>query len=159
CDKSAQEHDSLLMRFAVSPQSTVPTGQDLVRVQESFDKLVPVAGLAADLFYQRLFYFAPSLRRMFPDDMRDQKRSLMLTLAPVPRGLHDLDRLLPQVTALGAQPARYGVEAYHYQLVGETLIWTLERCLGNDFTSEVRLAWTRVYAVLAALMQEGAHEA
>jgi len=142
----------------VSPQSTVPTGQDLVRVQESFDKLVPVAGLAADLFYQRLFYVAPSLRRMFPEDMRDQKRNLMLTLATVIQGLHDFDRLLPQVTALGAQHAGYGVELHHYQVVGETLIWTLERCLGNAFTPEVRLAWTRVYAVLAALMQDGAHE-
>jgi len=35
-----------------------------------------------DLFYDRLFYLAPSLRRMFPTDMRrTQKRKLMLMIA------------------------------------------------------------------------------
>src|SRR5262249_14165565 len=142
------------MRPIVSSADHVPTERDLVLVRDSFDKVVPIAGIAADLFYERLFYLAPSLRRMFPADMRDQKRKLMVMIASAVQGLHDLDRLVPQLTALGAQHAGHGVEPRHYAIVGEALIWTLERGLGNAFTPPVRQAWTRVYGLLAAVMQD-----
>lgn len=143
----------------MSSPNNVPTERDLMLVRESFDKVVPIAGIAADLFYERLFYLAPSLRGMFPVDMRDQKRKLMVMIATAVQGLHDLDRLVPQLTALGAQHAGYGVQSHHYAIVGDALIWTLERGLGNDFTPAVRQAWTRVYGLLAAVMQDGASEA
>jgi hemoglobin-like flavoprotein len=43
--------------------------------------------------------------------------------------------------------------------VGDALIWTLERGLGNAFTPAARQAWIRVYALLAAVMQYGVSEA
>ena len=147
------------MRPTVSSQDHVPTERDIALVCDSFDKVVPIAGVAADLFYQRLFYLAPSLRGMFPEDMRDQKRKLMVMIANAVQGLRDLDRLVPQLTTLGARHAGYGVEPRHYAIVGEALIWTLERGLGNAFTPQVRQAWTRVYGLLAAVMQDGARDA
>jgi hemoglobin-like flavoprotein len=147
------------MRLAVTTLNTAPTARDLTLVRDSFDKVVPMAGVAADLFYERLFYLAPSLRRMFPADMRDQKRKLMVMIASAVQGLHDLDALVPQVKALGARHAGYGVEPAHYDVVGEALLWTLERGLGNVFTAEVRQAWTRVYVLLATTMQAGANDA
>jgi hemoglobin-like flavoprotein len=62
------------------------------------------------------------------------------------------------VKALGARHSGYGVMAAHYELVGEALLWTLERGLGDGFTPEVRSAWASVYGVLAAAMQAGAAE-
>jgi len=109
----------------VATENTAPTARDLTLVRDSFDKVVAIAGVAADLFYDRLFYLAPSLRRMFPTDMRDQKRKLMVMIASAVQGLHDLDQLVPQVKALGARHAGYGVEPGHYAIVGEALIWTL----------------------------------
>ena len=53
-------------------------------------------------------------------------------------------------------PTRVTTE--HYRLVGEALLWTLERGLGQDLTPEVRSAWANVYHVLAATMQAGAAE-
>jgi hemoglobin-like flavoprotein len=38
--------------------------------------------------------------------------------------------------------------------VGQALLSTLETGLGSGFTPEVREAWTEVYGVLAATMQE-----
>ena len=58
----------------MSSENTAPSATDLSLVRDSFDRVVPIAGVAADLFYDRLFYLAPSLRRLFPTDMRDQKR-------------------------------------------------------------------------------------
>jgi hemoglobin-like flavoprotein len=142
----------------VTPESNAPTATDIMLVLQSFDSVVPIAGVAADLFYERVFYLAPSLRRLFPSDMRDQKRKLMVMLASAVQGLGDLDALVPGLMTLGAQHARYGVTDTHYKVVGEALIWTLERGLGNAFTPEVERAWVRVYLLLAATMQAGADE-
>ena len=137
---------------------TAPTEKDLSLVIKTFDQVVPIAGLAADLFYDRLFEIAPGLRKMFPQDMRDQKRKLFVMLAAAVQGLNDLDRLVPQVKALGARHAGYGVRSEHYAIVGQALIWTLERGLGKAFTPQVEWAWTRVYSLLATVMQQGAKE-
>jgi hemoglobin-like flavoprotein len=108
---------------------------------------------AADLFYDRLFAIAPNLRRLFPVDMREQKRKLIQMIATAVGGLNNLDRLVPAVKALGARHSGYGVTAAHYELVGEALLWTLERGLGECFTPEVRSAWANVYGALAGTMQ------
>jgi len=137
----------------------MPTATDIRLVRETFDLVVPISGVAADMFYERLFYMAPSLRRMFPADMRDQKRKLMVMIATAVQSLTDLDTLMPQLMRLGARHAPYGVKDSHYQAVGDALIWTLERGLAGAFTHEVEHAWIRVYRLIAATMQAGADEA
>ena len=47
----------------------------------------------------------------------------------------------------------------HYASVGQALLWTLERGLGEAFTPEVRDAWAAAYALLSAAMIEAAAEA
>jgi len=138
--------------------NNAPTETDIMLVRQTFDLVVPIAGVAADLFYDRLFYLAPSLRGMFPDDMRDQKRKLMVMLATAVHSLNDLDALVPQLMALGVFYRDYGVTDTHYKVVGEALIWTLERGLANAFTPAVERAWVRVYLLIAATMQAGADE-
>jgi len=142
----------------VTTDNNAPTPADIALVRRTFDLVVPIAGIAADLFYERLFYLAPSLRHMFPADMRDQKRKLMMMIAMAVNGLTDLDTLAPQLMQLGARHAGYGVTDGHYKVVGEALIWTLERGLADQFTPEVERAWVRVYLLLAATMQAGADE-
>jgi hemoglobin-like flavoprotein len=73
-------------------------------------------------------------------------------------GLNNLDKLVPAVKALGVRHSGYSVTAAHYGIVGEALLWTLERGLGEGFTPQVRSAWAKVYDVLAATMQAGAAE-
>ncbi len=45
------------------------TPDQVTLVQESFKKVVPIAGKAADLFYDRLFTIAPEVRSLFPADL------------------------------------------------------------------------------------------
>ena len=91
--------------------------------------------------------------------MTEQKRKLMAMIGAAVGGLGDLAKLVPAVKALGARHAGYGVTTAHYAIVGEALLWTLERGLGDKFTPDVKSAWTKVYGVLAATMQAGAAEA
>jgi hemoglobin-like flavoprotein len=135
------------------------TANDIALVHTSFAKVLPIKDAAADLFYNRLFEIAPQLRAMFPSDLKEQKSKLMAMIAAAVGGLHDLKTLVPHVKALGARHAGYGVTVTHYSIVGEALMWTLERGLGGAFTPEVRSAWAKVYGILAGTMQTGAIEA
>ena len=135
------------------------TANDIALVRASFAKVLPIKEAAADLFYNRLFEIAPQLREMFPKDLREQKAKLMAMIAAAVGGLHDIKTLVPHVKALGARHAGYGVTVAHYAIVGEALMWTLERGLGDAFTQEVRSAWAKVYGILAGTMQTGATEA
>jgi hemoglobin-like flavoprotein len=128
------------------------TPQQIELVQTSFRKVVPIAGTAADLFYDRLFETAPEVRSMFPKDMKEQKAKLMGMLGTAVSNLHKLDEILPAVKALGERHKGYGVTAAHYAPVGAALLWTLEKGLGPDFTPEVKEAWTVTYTALAGVM-------
>ena len=39
--------------------------------------------------------------------------------------------------------------------VGEALLWTLRKGLGEAFTPDVEAAWSNVYGTLASAMQSG----
>jgi hemoglobin-like flavoprotein len=125
-------------------------------VQSSFAKVAPIAAQAADLFYNRLFEIDPSLRAMFPAEMKEQKIKLMQMLTAAVKGLDNLETLIPVVRQLGARHTGYGVKEEHYGTVAAALLWTLEKGLGDAFTPETKEAWVVVYGILAATMQEGA---
>jgi hemoglobin-like flavoprotein len=129
--------------------------QQIQLVQDSFELVKPIAGVAADLFYDRLFELNPGLRPMFKDDLSEQKHNLMTTLSFAVAGLTKPERILPAVRRLGARHEGYGVQVEHYQTVGEALLWTLAQGLGERFTPQVKEAWTAVFMLLAQTMQEG----
>ncbi len=128
------------------------TPQQIDLVQQSFQKVVPIAATAADLFYDRLFEIAPETRPLFPDDLGEQKKKLIAMLATAVTNLHKLDAILPAVKALGERHKGYGVTAAYYAPVGAALLWTLEKGLGPDFTPEVKSAWAETYTALAGVM-------
>jgi len=125
-------------------------------VQDSWDKVIPIADTAMDLFYNRLFEVAPATRGMFPVDMTDQKRRLAETLTLAVSNLDDLDAVVPILKGLGQRHAHYGAQPEHYVVVGEVLLWTLEQGLGDAFTDETRAAWSKVYGLVSDTMQEAA---
>lgn len=127
-------------------------------VQQSFEKILPIAPVAADLFYGRLFELDPSVRPLFKGDMEEQGRKLMVMLNLAIKSLDTLDELVGVVGKLGINHARYGVKPYHYELVGIALIWTLEQGLGTDFTPETRQAWIEVYSLLSEVMKAATYE-
>src|SRR6266540_433581 len=134
------------------------TPEQKLLVQESFEQVVPIADIAAELFYSRLFELDPTLRHLFKGDMKVQGRALMSMIKVAVAGLDKLERIVPAVQNLGRRHATYGVKDSHYETVGAALLWTLEQGLGEAFTSEVRAAWTEVYTLLATTMKEAASE-
>jgi hemoglobin-like flavoprotein len=86
---------------------------DVALVQDSFKKVAPIADVAAELFYGRLFEVAPQVKPMFKGDMKEQGRKLMATLGVVVTGLTRLETVLPAASALAKQHVAYGVKAEH----------------------------------------------
>ena len=121
-------------------------------VQESFAKVIPISEQAAVLFYDRLFEVAPSVKAMFPNDMTEQRKKLMMMLAAVVNGLANLQSILPAASALAKRHVNYGARAEHYPVVGGALLWTLEKGLGEAWTPEVAAAWTAAYGTLSGYM-------
>ena len=121
-------------------------------VQQSFSKVAPISDQAAILFYDRLFEVAPQVRAMFPADMSEQRKKLMMMLAAVVGGLGDLPSILPAASALAKRHVAYGAKAEHYPVVGSALLWTLEKGLGEAWTPDVAAAWTTAYGTLSGYM-------
>ena len=131
------------------------TNEQINLVQTSFGKIAPIAEKAAALFYAKLFDLNPRLRGLFRGDVYEQGKKLMQVIAYAVENLDRLDEIVPQVRALGARHAGYGVSDRDYETVGTALLWTLEKALGRDFAAPTRAAWTAVYNLLAETMKEG----
>src|SRR5512138_534673 len=130
------------------------TSAQKVLVQDSFVDIATIADDAAVLFYQRLFELDPSLRRLFREDLAEQRKKLMQMLTAAVKGLDRLEQLVPVVQDLGRRHGAYGVSEAHYDTVGKALLWTLEMGLGRGFTPQVKEAWAAVYSLLADTMKD-----
>lgn len=128
-------------------------------VKNTWVMVVPIADTAAELFYGRLFELEPSYKAMFKNDMTEQGKKLMKTINIAVEALDDLEPLIPTLKQMGADHAGFGVKDRDYNVVGASLLWTLEKGLGDAFTDEVKNAWGAVYEVLASVMKQGAAEA
>lgn len=131
---------------------------DVKLVQQSFEKLVPIADQVGPLFYAQLFARSPELRPMFAADIAPQAKKLTQMLAVVVKNLDKLDIVMPAVVGLARRHNGYGVVDAHYGMVGTALLATLERGLGEAFTPEVKRAWTAAYTALAGAMMAAARE-
>lgn len=135
------------------------TQQQKELVKSTWGMVVPIADTAAKLFYGRLFELGPEYKAMFKNDMTEQGKKLMKTINVAVEALDDLEPLVPTLKQMGADHAGFGVKDRDYNVVGASLLWTLEKGLGEAFTDEVKNAWGAVYEVLASVMKEGAAEA
>ncbi len=127
-------------------------------VQQSFAKVAPISEQASVIFYDRLFEVAPSVRALFPDDMKEQRKKLMATLAVVVNGLTNIEAVLPAASALAKRHVNYGAKPEHYPVVGGALLFTLEKGLGPDWTPELAAAWTAAYGTLSTYMITEAYD-
>jgi hemoglobin-like flavoprotein len=128
------------------------TPEQVKLVQQSFGQVAPIADTAATLFYDRLFEIAPAVKPLFHGDMAEQRRKLMATLAVVVGGLGNMETVLPAASALAKRHVAWGVKPEHYDSVGAALLWTLERGLGERWSSELAAAWSAAYGTLSQYM-------
>ena len=131
------------------------TPQQVALVQNSWRLLRDVdPQKIGDLFYGKLFLDHPEVRRMFPKDMGDQHLKLIAKFNVIVARLDRLGEIKDEIAALARRHVEYGVVPKQYAYVGDALLWTLERGLGDDWTPAVANAWKACYTLLSAAMLE-----
>ena len=130
------------------------TPEQKALVRESwhrFEARIPNVGAQ---FYERLFALDPATQRLFAaTDMVAQERKLLAMFAEIVRVLDRPEDLVPEVAALGRRHVQYGVTDAHYPSVGAALLWTLEQVLGDEYSPELREAWSEAYLLVASVMR------
>lgn len=111
------------------------------------------------LFYNHLFEMMPEVKPMFSrSSMEEQSKKLLSMLSYVISKLDKLEEILDEVAKLARRHTQYGVQDEHYTAVGASLLWTLEKGLGEHWNEELNIAWTEIYSTLAGAMMEVQHE-
>ena len=132
------------------------TPEQITLVQSSFERLGPQLPAMATLFYQELFTRDPAVRPLFTTPLAQQEVKFAEKLTEIVRAMPRLAELLTHTRALGARHAGYGVQAAHYQTLGDALLAALAAALGDDFDAPTREAWALAYNLVAETMLEGA---
>jgi len=126
-------------------------------LESSFDKIKPRADEFAASFYENLFIAHPEFQPLFAHmDLEKQQKNLINALVLVVENLRYPQALGPVLKALGGRHIGYGVIPKYYGPVGEALLMSFEQYLQEDWTPEVKRAWTNAYRAIIGLMLKGA---
>lgn len=112
--------------------------------------------LVGGLFYDRLFSIAPEVRSLFLTPVPEQSKKLMLMLRYTTRSIDQPEELNATLSKLAQRHTGYRVQRYQYMVVGNALLWTLEKCLGDLWSDEAEEAWASYYRFLSEAMT-GSH--
>jgi len=129
------------------------TKKEIALIKKSWNPLAKIDSVAiGDIFYSKLFFENPDLRKMFPQDMEGQYKKLVDMLDTIVARLENLDELKGDIVAMAKRHNDYGVKPQHYNLVGKALLYALQKGLGKEWTDEVRSAWINCYSILSGTM-------
>lgn len=112
----------------------------------------------AEIFYERLFTVAPSLKGMFKTDMVEMRHKFIGQIGDVVKAMEQGKDATQALQALGQRHIRYGVQPHYYQVFGEAFLWALEQVIGDRFTPEVREAWAALYNTIADTAKDSVYK-
>lgn len=129
---------------------------DVSLLRGSFETVLARQPDLTHVFYQELFTRHPEAESMFsPDRMGAQEQMLAEAFVAVMDHLEDPAWLGSHLSGLGSRHADLGVTEEMYGWVGESLLATLAKVAGDDWTPELEAAWTEAYGAISELMLEG----
>ncbi len=127
-------------------------------VLKSFTKICPITEETGEIFFSRLFEIAPYIRPLFKMDLKVMETKFMQFLAVIVHSLDQIEAVTPVLQKLGREHSSYGVTTGHFDIAASALLWTLERCIGGEFTDEVRNAWISMCTLVSGIMKKAAEE-
>ncbi|MBE9226676.1 flavohemoprotein [Phormidium sp. LEGE 05292] len=126
-------------------------------LEQSFAQIKPHSEEFVASFYENLFTAYPEAKALFTQtNMVEQRKHLLAALVLVVQNLRKPEVLGETLKTLGAKHIKYGTVPEHYPLVGQALLTTFEQYLQQDWTLEVKQAWTDAFEAITDLMLQGA---
>ncbi|MFB2892813.1 globin family protein [Aerosakkonemataceae cyanobacterium BLCC-F50] len=128
-------------------------------LEQSFAQIKPNSEEFVASFYDNLFTAYPEAKALFATtNMNEQRKHLLAALVMVVQNLRKPEVLVEILQTLGAKHIKYGTLPEHYPLVGQALLTTFGQYLQQDWTPEIKQAWTDAFEAITALMLQGAAE-
>ncbi len=125
-------------------------------MRSSFDLVGTREPNLTHVFYEELFTRHPEARSLFTRQRPEvQEQMLAEALTGALDHLEDAAWLESKLGALGTRHAEYGVTEPMYGWVADSLLVTLRRAAGADWTPELEAAWTEAIGAIASLMLAG----
>ncbi|RYZ07123.1 MAG: alpha/beta fold hydrolase [Myxococcales bacterium] len=149
---------SRLYQPFAAPEPKPHQTDDAELVASSFSRMSSQAERFATRVYERLFTRQPELRALFPVALGEQRKKLLGALQIMIENSKRPESLAPLLRDLGRRHAAYGVEAAHFDAIGEALLSTLADLEGARFSADLERAWSRTYQAIAEVMQSGLEE-
>ncbi len=109
---------------------------------------------AGILFYDRLFTLAPHARNVFRSPVSEQTIKLMKTVGNMVKKLEKLDEVVEDISVLAQEYAHYGLTAMDYSAVAQSLLWTLEKRLADQWNNRLKRAWLSLYRTLCEKVEK-----
>lgn len=110
------------------------------------------------LFYDKLFYDVPEVKRLFKASKEVQAKKLIDMINLVVMRLDKLEEFSEDIRQMAIRHVGYGAKLNHYAAVGSALVWTLKKALGKDWNPALEESWTLCYSLLANAMIHAASE-
>lgn len=107
-----------------------------------------------DTFYSRLFYICPAIKTMFKGSMKVQGAMLVRAMTAATNLMKDKrgSLLKKSLTDLAWKHVELEVHPQYFNVFVETLLETIEACLGALYTPEVHHAWLHALSLLLRVM-------
>lgn len=126
-------------------------------LQSSFQLAAPHSEELAAIFYETLFKRFPAIKPLFDNtNLDDQKTKLIAALKFIVENVNSPEIYAPLLRSLGQRHVQYGAKLTHYPAVGECLIYSLKKVIGNQWTEKMELTWSQAYDAVSDIMLEGA---
>jgi hemoglobin-like flavoprotein len=137
----------------------LPSPEVIESVRQSCSSIPEGSPKLAVAFYRNLFELVPSVRDMFPADIRPQQQRMADALVAVVRYLDSPDEIADYLQRLGAQHhTQLGVRPKDYPHVGRALVRAVSE-VSPTWSSSMSSAWVQVYEWITAHMLAGAERA
>jgi len=128
---------------------------DTKLLRDSFAVVAPYGLEVTEYFYAHLFATGGDpVVSMFPPLMGPQRDRLLKALVRIVTDVDDLDKLGAYLAGLGRDHRKFSVQPEHFDLVGASLLATLQHFAGDAWTPEVAGTWAGAYALVAQVMRQ-----
>lgn len=125
---------------------------DVARLRESFARVAMHGDELPMFFYSDLFIKHPEVRDMFPVSMAQQRGRFVEALMKIVSQVDRVDELTAFLETLGRDHRRFGALAEHYDVVGASLLATMEHFSGPAWTPELAADWKAAYDLIGQVM-------
>jgi eukaryotic-like serine/threonine-protein kinase len=154
CDALESLHTVLRSFRALSPSHGAALDQ-VTLISSSLDRLSARSDALYATVYERLFSARPELRAFFPADLTSQRAKLASALELVVEHLRSPEHVVTALEELGERHAAYGATVEHFEILGETLLASLEQHDPVPWNDATREAWRCAYFAIAQGMRRG----